>query len=701
MASSFDDADTTEYPLSLIVKAWVGKIKTACQFKEKQFGSDARTCMQFFNGPYDFMYKPDFSRRVGFGYSDAGEFGINFPEPSCQMTMNKVSEGVQIFGPVLYWKNPYRIVNPRKFPELPYGMLSSEVQDPNQAQMFQQYEQALQQISAKSNAEDIARANLLEWVLNWTPREFGLKREQRLAVDEAMITGGSCIWTKEYQPKGFPSSMVGSFHDSIRNLVLDPDPDRRKFCMWMAQKCVHPIWEVEREYDLEPGVIKADAESYNMQAEISVDPDGDFRRKRGETNDLCTYWKIWSKMGVGARIKGVPQDYRSILEDFGDYAYLVVKENVPFFLNLPPKVVDDPNGKEEAFRRLEWPTPYWLGDEWPCEITCLHDAPNQIYPVSHFKPVLGQLIFLNWMMSFVASKIRVTSRDFLAAKKSLGPELINRILSGQDLTLLQLDATHPGSIQEIVGFLQHPQMNMDIWKVVDWMMDSFEKGSGLTELQYGMTTTQMRSAQEANIKSSAMNVRPDDMADRIEDSAARIAKREAMALRWHVKDVTPYMGPAANVYWQKLVAGADPLKVFHQLEYSIEAGSTRKPNKDRDAANVNQAMQTLMPIIAQKAMVNGDFGRYNELVRAWGKASDMDVEGLMEPPPPPPPPGPPPPTEADQRNMEMQQDEQAHQMAMRHDEQKHQLDMRQQKEKAAAQKKIEAARVKKAKAGAK
>ncbi len=697
---SIDGTTDSDNPLRAIVGAWLEKIKKGCQFKEKQFGADARTCMQFFNsGNYEFLYKPDFSRRIGFGYSDGGDGAINFPEPSCQMTMNKVAEGVQIFGPVLYWKNPYRMVSPRKMPELPYGMLAAEVQDPNQAQMFQQYEQALQKISAKSNAEDIARASLLEWVLNWTPREFGLKREQRFAVDESMITGMSCLWTESYQPKGFPSPMVRTFQDSQANLILDPDPDRRADCMWIARKCVHPIWEVEREYGLEHGLIKADSESFNQQANMSADPDGDWKRKRGETNDLCTYWKIWSKMGVGARIKGVPEDYRAVLEDFGDYAYLVVKEGCPFPLNLPPKIINDPMGKDESFKRLEWPTPYWLGDEWPVEIISLHDAPNQIYPMAHFKPVLGQLIFLNWVMSFVASKIRTTSRDFIAAKKSIGDEMIKKILHGPDFTFLPIDATGGGgNINELISFLQHPQMNMDIWKVVDWMMDSFEKGSGLTELQYGVTTSQMRSAQEANIKSSAMNVRPDDMADRVEDSAARIAKREAMALRWHVKDVTPYMGPAANVYWQKLVAGTDPLKVFHGLEYTIEAGSTRKPNKEKDVANVNQAIQTFLPGIDAKAAATGDFGRHNEMIQLWGKASDMDVEGLMEPPPPPPPPGPPPPTEADLKNQEMQQNEAEFQMNQRHSVEKHKLDIAQQEEKNAAQKKIEAAKVKKAKA---
>ena len=697
--ASMDGTTDSDNPLRAIVNAWLEKIKKGCQFKEKQFGTDARTCMQFFNGPYDFMYKPDFSRRAGFGYTEGGEGSINFPEPSCQMTMNKVAEGVQIFGPVLYHKNPYRQVSPRKLPELPYGLLASDVQDPQQAQMFQQYEQALQQITAKTNSEDIARASLLEWILNWTPREFGLKREYRLAVDESMITGMSVLWTESYQPKGFPSPMVGSFQDSQANLVLDPDPDRRKHCMWIARKCVHPIWEVERDYQLEPGLIKADSESYNQQANMAADPDGDYKRKRGETNDLCTYWKIWSKMGVGARIKGVPEDYRTVLEDFGDYAYIVVKQDCPFPLNLPPKIINDPTGRDAALKRLEWPTPYWLGDEWPCEIVALHDAPNQIYPVSHFKPVLGQLIFLNWMMSFVAQKVRTNSRDFICVKKSVGDEMKQRILHGQDFTLLELDATHPGTIQEIVQFLQHPSTQGDVWKVVEWMTDAFEKGSGLTELQYGVTTSQMRSAQEANIKSSAMNVRPDDMADRVEDSAARVAKREAMALRWHVSDVTPFMGPAANVYWQKLVAGTDPLKVFHQLEYTVEAGSTRKPNKDRDAANVNTAIQTFLPGIDQKAAATGDFKRHNEVIRVWGKAVDMEVEGLMEPDlPPSQAPEETGPTESDMRAQEMQQDEAEFQMRMRHDQQKHKLELQQQQEKLAAQKKMDAAKVKKANA---
>jgi hypothetical protein len=178
--------------------------------------------------------------------------------------------------------------------------------------------------------------------------------------------------------------------------------------------------------------------------------------------------------------------------------------------------------------------------------------------------------------------------------------------------------------------------------VIEALTDNFEKATGLSELMYGQSATQMRSAQEASVKQGQLNIRPDDMANRVEDAMQEVAKLEAIAIRWHVgpQDIAPIAGQAFAFYWGQLVTAQDPYAMCHQLEYSIEAGSTRKPNKDRDQANMSTMMQNFGQMFFQYAGSTGNVGPFNQMMKDWGKANDKDTSGYMLSPPPPPPPPP-------------------------------------------------------------
>ena len=199
----------SDHPLRPIVTKWLEKIKKAWDFKKEQFGKDARDCMRFFNGPYSFLYSKEYLKESpDFTMRDT-ESEDSLPAPTFQMTLNKVAEAVQLFGPTLYHKNPYRQVSARKMPELPFGLAQmmaqqqappgpaqppqpggdgAQLMPPNpMVQMMAQTEQMLQASDQLQTAQDIARAGLMEWYLNYTPRELDLKTEMRAAVDEAMI----------------------------------------------------------------------------------------------------------------------------------------------------------------------------------------------------------------------------------------------------------------------------------------------------------------------------------------------------------------------------------------------------------------------------------------------------------------------------------------------------------------------------------
>ncbi len=669
----------SDSPVRPVAAAWTSKIKLGHDLKKRKYQDDADEAMQFFNGPYDFLYGlKNASASRGFIYTgDDGEL----PRPSFAMTVNKVAELVQLFGPALYHRNPVRQVNPRK-PALVDPALFGDPQDPQVQQMAQQEAQQVQQ----ERTTDKARAGLLENYLNYTPTALDLKTHSRWAIDEAIIKGLGVLWIEVFQPAGAPFKIVGSFFDTADNLVLDPDMETRRECKWIARRRVAPFWEVEEKFELPKDSLKeaGNMESYGRQAEISSERDGDYNRKRGMTNDLIVYWEIYSKMGLGGKLAGTTKDKDSAIQKydrFGKFIYLAVSDTVPYPLNMPPDVCEclddeDPNvqlGAEQTLKeRLRWPIPFWADDDWPFEALTFHDIPRELYPMSHIKPAMGELKFINWAYSFLAGKVKTASRDFLAIAKSAGEELKENIRVGQDYTMIEVEALH-GSIDNVVKFLQYPAFNQEIYKVIEGVTHNFEKRTGLTELMYGLSHTQSRSAEDAQVKGDQVSVRPDDMANKVEDWMSNVARKEAFAARWHLtaEDVAPVMGPVAARWWERLVDTSDPAQIIHQLEYRIEAGSARKPNKARDTANMQQAMQTLMQPLMEMAMQGGQVGPINALLTAWAKSLDLDVGPFLLPPPPQQ--GPPP--EVQKAQQEMQIKGQQHQMDLQQQAQKHAQDL--------------------------
>lgn len=628
-------------PFQPLVGQWIEKIRLAEQEKDKQFGKDAAECMRFYNGPYEFMY--------GLKYQEGSSSFIytgdhkDLPKPSFCMTVNKVAEAVQIFGPVLYHRNPVRQTNPRKMPMLPIELFG----DPMDPMVQQAYLPLLQQVE-QNRGIDKSRAILIDSYLNYTPTALDLKTNCRDAVDEAIIKGMGVLWHEVYRPKGGGFKMVGSFYDSVDYLVMDPDAEKMEDCKWIARKCVHPKWQVEQDYELPPGTLRGNAESFGQMGTVAAQGvSGDYDRRRGLTNDLVTYWKIWTKMGIGARMSGITEDVAS-LDMFGDFCHLVICEDCQYPLNLPPRTaagVDVWADPMQVQSRLQWETPFWADDAWPFSFLAFHRVPRQIWPMSHFKPGMGELKFINWVYSFLAGKIRTACRDIIAVAKSASEEIKRAIISGTDYELLEIEKAH-GTISEVVQFLRHPEFHGDIWKVLQAVENNFEKRIGLTELSYGFSKSQFRSAAEAEVKADALQVRPDDMANKVEDWMTDVARREALAARWHLEpeDVQPVLGDLGAQWWTQLVTPTDPMQLLHQLEYRIEAGSAKKPNKERDVANMQNAMQSLFPFFQQYAMASGDFSQVNALITDWAKSIDLDPKKyLLSPPPPMPPPGPPMP----------------------------------------------------------
>jgi hypothetical protein len=670
-----------EQPMAPAAAAWRKAVRMGQDSKAVQFDRDANEALQFYNSDHAFLWDPQDKR--SFLY-DNKLSGIN--SPAFSFTYNVMAEVVQLFAPTCYHQNPYRQANAREPIEIPEELfidpqlklaiqeLQSQMPPPQQGgqpgqpgqpgmqppvnpqlqMMLQQLTQQAQgqqrqyqqftAAQAKRYAQDKTESQLIQRVLNYTPNALDLKTHCQLAVDEALITGLSWLETTLFTFPGSKYAMPGSFHVSSADVVLDPDPNMRKDCQWMAVRRVQPTWAAERKFGKKRGKLKGNLDSLARRSQYAGAEDWAYRVSRnrnGQTSDLLVYWEIFSKMGMGGRMHGLRADVAEFLDDCGDFCYLAVADGYQGLLNVPNKVARTEDA-DRIWPYIQWPTPYWADAEWPLTPLLYHEVPNQIYPMSHLKPALGEVRFIDFCMSFLAKKVRTVCDDMMGVLKSASDD-IRAALSSDEIAgykVLEIEQHMGKDIREIISFIQAPAFHGDIWRMLAEVAEQVAKRLGLTELAYGQSSRQYRSAAEAQTKQHNFSVRPEDMQNRTEDCMTLVARKEAICGRFHLKgsDVAPYLGEEAAMLWEKYMEDTDLDRVMREFDYRIEANSIRKPNRDRDAANMQQLSQPMLQMLENLIKLNptANVQVLNAWVKKMGQVLDLpmaDIPQLQGPAP--------------------------------------------------------------------
>lgn len=630
---------TGEDALRAIASGWLKKIELSLKHK-RPFSEDAKEAMCFFDGPHNWFWKDTYARH---------EYGYNrtISPPGFRMQCNRVFEAVKLFGSVIYHRNPVRSVTPTRYP-----FVSPEAVGVMDDQSMMAYQMAAQETVKRTEIRK-AVAMLMEKYLNYTPNELDLKTHSRRVVDEAIIKGMGVWWTELVELPGSGIRFVGSFADSVDNFTMDPDATEIEDILWCARRCTHPIDVVARQYGLDREQLKGHLEGakpvdHSVEEQIFSTDDSPYKGRRvGKSNELVTYWKIWSKTGLGDRLKDVPKELTGSFDGLGDNCYIVVCEGIDYPLNMAPDTlteeVDDNTGVPPAlFRAVQWPIPFWAeSNGWPFVPLDFHRKPGYVWPISHIKPGVAELRFLNWALSFIAQRVAVSCETMIGVSKAADQDVKDQILAHSDrgLKIVELSETLGRSVNDLISVFQLPDVSPELWRIIDAVTQMFDKRVGLTELAYAMTSSQIRSATEATVKAEQLSVRPDDMANRLEDAMGMLARREAFAARWLLEpqDVEPIVGPVGAAAWAQHVSPMDPSTLAREFEYRIEAGSARKPNKATRVEQMQAALQTLGPIL-QGLVPMGVVDPLNALISDWADSLDIDAKPYLIPPPPPPQP---------------------------------------------------------------
>jgi len=639
-----------------LTQTWVKKLNAAVKYK-RSFADDAKEASMFFDGETNWMWRDSYAR---------GEKGYNssIAPPNFRMQVNKVFELVDIYGAVMYHRNPVRTVTVMEYPDLPPEALGIQLQPGMDPAMLPPEQLEIIQMAAQEYAQKEQRrgtAMLIEKYLNWSVQELDSKKQGQKWVREALIKGMGVMWTEmvTLEVSGDasrpPVRMVGSFYDTVDNFLMDPDWDNMDDILWCARKCVLPLEQVAEEY----GIPEEELRKHNQGGrEIKLDhePRGKKEKDKIEnTNELITFYKIWSKCGMGDRFKNFPKEYRGIFDQFGKYCYVVICEGLDYPLNMPPSLleplVETPEAPlpAEVLAQASWPIPFYADPQgWPFVPLWFHWKPGYAYPISHIRPAIGELRLLNWAMSFAATRIATSCETMIAVQKAADQTIKDQILSPSEggFKIIELSELLGRGVGDIMSVFQMPQVTKDLWDIIEAVTHSFAQRTGLSELVYGYTRASFRSASEAQIKQENLSIRPENMANQLEDAMSLLARREALAAKWllEAEDVVPVLGPIGAIAWRKNVESVDLVSLTRDFLYRVEAGSARKPNKATRVEQMQMSVQTLGPILSGLVSA-GIVEPYNALMRDWADSLDIDADAYMIPPPPPPaaPPTAPPP----------------------------------------------------------
>ena len=713
------------HPLKAIVDLWLKKLELGRKRKFELFGKWADEAMRFFDGAHDWMWREVQPAPSAPGFLDARSKSW---QPTFKMTYNRVFEAVALLGPSLYFRNPNVLSTPREIAQIPFEALRL---DPNDYAAVNSYMMAAQQQQAIAE-ERQATAGLYSTFLSWLQQITDKRSHVRLAISDALIKGAGYLWCELDTPRGSGTRVVRSTHVNADDIVKDPDATTADGVMWISRHYCEPMNIVEAKFGLPPNTLKGHLQSFDAEANLSVkgkNKKRDTGREVDRSFDLLEYDVIFSKNGFGQRLKSANpkelQSYHLDTEPWGDYCMIVVAKGIPYPLNLPSQVVNaaisipDEMAEEkqaamdDLFARSQWPCPFFqdepISNGWPYVELGFYPKSGSVWPVSIFKPVAGEMRFINWCLSFLADKVAASCQTIVAIQKAAAAEIKDQIAGASaPFTVIELAEVLGKSVTDVVSFLNSPSFSTDIWKVVAEIDEKIDKRLGLTELVYGLTNRQMRSAEEAKVRDDAVSIRPDDMANTVEDFISASNLKEAECARYHLteEDLVPVLGPLGGLAWTVHQTSTQPDDVVRELSFHIEAGSAKKPNKQNKVKQLQEFGQMAMPFFQQMAM-GGMVQPFNAYLTELAKAMDLDPEQFLVTGPPPPPPEEQAAQQAEQQQADLQlQNQQAsmmmgvqqHAEKMRQMQETHKLNVQQNKEKHQAQ--MRQMRAKQAVAGA-
>ena len=448
------------------------------------------------------VWKYAYAKEYEFLYQDVDS------ELFLQAKVPKAAEFIEIIGPMLYPTNPSASVNSKPWAD------------------------------RWAKQRHLIEQDYLEYIIE----EGDLYLHARRTVDHAMVYGRGVVWTGYNTRK----KIVQNIFESSENLLIDGDADRLEDANWVARIQYPTRWQLMQKHPGKRALIMGLSKCSTKSA-----TEGDVQ------NDIIEVYRIYCRSGLHryssalvalqqqemAGAEGVMQDIQSADAQEVDDS---------------PRVYVVADGKLLGIEK--WEIPFFLDDTWPCELLDLREKPGEIWPAAPLEAGLGYIKLLNWAVTLYASQMRIATRiPFVVANyngTTVEPDQLFKILHGEYMDVATI--TVHGEEYKISDLIQQFKIETgfdELERFVGLISSELAKSVGLYDILHaGSTSTQIRSARDAELKDQNSRSRAGDMQEKVQRFMSRVFRKSLFAARF-LEDparIGEVFGPAAAKLWGTL-----------------------------------------------------------------------------------------------------------------------------------------------------
>lgn len=514
-----------------------------------------------------------------------------------------------------------------------------------------------------SNPAAVARTEARSAYLNYTPTHTSYVKNRRLCTQEMIGYGMGVMWTGKDPRTG----LVTSTYDTVRRLYLDPEAATMDDVHVVARERLLPRYDVVRMHPKQTKLIMdLQTAAKRWLDQYSVYPwEGDNRdRAKGE---CVRIYELYFDRGIQHFPGGrkILQEYSKVDgEPMSDEQAKLAEFKAD---DTPLKYTVSEEGKLIAVESWEIPFHALPTSPWPFTPLYAYSSTDSPYPISMLEPGLPYQEIMNHMVSGMMDKVRFCMKTLFVSRNQgqagLSAESKRRVFQGSGIEFLDLPAAKnvdgKQSIKDYIEQWDWPMEWINPWLAAYNSFDSgFEQATGLSQfLITGQGNTQDRSAAASQIRDRNTRVNIEDLRDQNADFESTLSRKEAFASAYllsaeDVKKVIPaqaqnwgFLGAAESMdpmYWaqQAMSAGmTDPAEVAAYVQqqmaqvftmdeivygtaFTIEAGSMRRNDLDKQLDLMKEAKNTIVPLQIQSMDFDEKAVAYETL------AVDAKMQGL-------------------------------------------------------------------------
>jgi hypothetical protein len=320
--------------------------------------------------------------------------------------------------------------------------------------------------------------------------------------------------------------------------------------------------------------------------------------------------------------------YRRGLESERISEETTTKDEKALVDDTPRVYIIDASTKEVVIAR-SWEIPFYLDEFDPFPYT-RYDTPNmadELWPMSILEAGRPYVMWMNWLMTLMLGKTKVTMRLLLAMRQGLNQKTKEKVIHGVDIDILEIPGQTGGrTLKQFVE--QFDWSNNDIqyaMALLDRLDFYYAQATGQSAMLYtGDIGRQMRSAEEARVVREMSSSRLEMLRASVLDSESKNFKKESFACRYIYgpEQVATFIGTELASKWGILVpeGGVDRLAMI--ISQSLEVDLAQATLLAEEMVRENRPVSASEWInMADYKLEAGSTLRENfEMARAMGDA---------------------------------------------------------------------------------